>query len=65
MPSKGLIELPTAEAESFARRFDLGALERPFLDDPFPYYHALRRFAPLKRLPDGSVFLSRYAAPRA
>jgi cytochrome P450 len=39
----------------------LASLERAFLDDPFPYYHALRRFAPLKRLPDGSVFLSRYA----
>lgn len=36
-------------------------MERTFLDDPFPYYHALRRFAPLKRLADGSVFLSRYA----
>ncbi len=36
-------------------------MERAFLDDPFPYYHALRRFAPLKRLADGSVFLSRYA----
>jgi cytochrome P450 len=39
----------------------LASLERAFLDDPFPYYHALRRFAPLKRLPDGSVFLSRHA----
>jgi alkylation response protein AidB-like acyl-CoA dehydrogenase len=57
----GLIELPADEAEAFARRFDLAALEPAFLDDPFPYYHALRRFAPLKRLPDGSVFLSRYA----
>ena len=37
------------------------ALEPSFLDNPFPYYHALRRFAPVKRLPDGSVFLSRYA----
>jgi len=49
------------EARAFAGRFDLATLERDFLDDPFPYYHALRRFAPLKRLPDGSVFLSRYA----
>ena len=53
--------MPEDEAQAFARRFDLAALERAFLDDPFPYYHALRRFAPLKRLPDGSVFLSRYA----
>ena len=57
----GLIELPLDEAEAFARRFDLARLEPAFLDDPFPRYHALRRFAPVKRLPDGSVFLSRYA----
>ncbi|HEV3494031.1 MAG TPA: cytochrome P450 [Reyranella sp.] len=53
--------MPGDEAQAFARRFDLAALEPAFLADPFPYYHALRRFAPLKRLPDGSVFLSRYA----
>jgi cytochrome P450 len=39
----------------------LAKLEPAFLDNPFPYYHALRRFAPVKRLSDGSVFLSRYA----
>jgi len=44
--------LPEDEAQAFARRFNLAALEPVFLDDPFPYYHALRRFAPLKRLPD-------------
>ncbi|CAN5456170.1 cytochrome P450 [soil metagenome] len=59
--SDGLIELPADEARAFAERFDLAALEPAFLDDPFPRYHALRRFAPLKHLPDGSVFLSRYA----
>src|SRR5258708_25596106 len=59
--TRGLIELPADEAQAFARRFDLAALEPAFLADPFPYYHALRRFAPLKRLADGSVFLSRYA----
>jgi len=59
--SDGLIELPADEARAFAERFDLTALEPAFLDDPFPRYHALRRFAPVKRLPDGSVFLSRYA----
>ncbi|TAJ39632.1 MAG: cytochrome P450 [Reyranella sp.] len=56
-----MIELTPDEARAVAGRFDLAALERAFLDDPFPTYHALRRFAPLKRLPDGSVFLSRYA----
>ncbi|MFI4998630.1 MAG: cytochrome P450 [Reyranellales bacterium] len=55
------MELPANEAEAVAGRFDLANLELAFLDDPFPRYHALRRFAPVKRLPDGSVFLSRYA----
>ncbi len=59
--SDGLIELPADEARAFAERFDLAALDPDFLDDPFPRYHALRRFAPVKHLPDGSVFLSRYA----
>ncbi len=59
--SQGLIELPADEAQAFAQRFDLAALDHAFLDDPFPGYHALRRFALVKRLPDGSVFLSRYA----
>jgi len=59
--SDGLIELPEDEARAFAERFDLATLEPALLDDPFPHYHALRRFAPVKRLPDGSVFLSRYA----
>ncbi|HZP98221.1 MAG TPA: cytochrome P450 [Reyranella sp.] len=58
---QGLIELPEDEARAFAERFDLGRLEPEFLADPFPRYHALRRFAPVKRLADGSVFLSRYA----
>ncbi len=57
----GVIELPEDEARAFAASFDLAHLTRDFLDDPFPRYHALRRFAPVKHLPDGSVFLSRYA----
>jgi cytochrome P450 len=59
--SDGLVELPADEARAFAERFNLAALDPAFLDDPFPRYHALRRFAPVKHLPDGSVFLSRYA----
>ncbi|QQS12017.1 MAG: cytochrome P450 [Rhodospirillales bacterium] len=57
----GLIELPEDAARAFAGGFDLSGLTPEFLDDPFPRYHALRRFAPVKRLPDGSVFLSRHA----
>ncbi len=61
MQNDGLIELPEDQARAFAERFDIARLEPEFLADPFPRYHALRRFAPLKRLPDGSVFVSRYA----
>ncbi len=43
-----------------ADRFDLRAVSDAFCDDPFPTYHALREHAPVKRMPDGSVFLTRY-----
>ncbi len=44
-----------------AQEFDLKHLPDDFYDDPFVYYRALREHAPIKRLPDGGVFLSRYA----
>ena len=44
-----------------AAAFDLRAATPAFLADPYPTYAALRRHAPVKRLPDGSYFLSRYA----
>ncbi|HEY1629704.1 MAG TPA: cytochrome P450 [Rhizomicrobium sp.] len=40
--------------------FDLRALPDSFYDDPFPTYRALREEEPVKRMPDGSVFLSRH-----
>lgn len=46
---------------TIARDFDLRALPADFHDDPFRYYRALREHDPVKRLPDGSVFLTRYA----
>src|ERR1051326_6457184 len=45
-------------AAAFA--FDLKRLERRFLDNPYPLYRALRRHDPIRRMPDGSYFLSRY-----
>jgi cytochrome P450 len=42
------------------RDFDLGRLSQTFLDDPYPTYRALREFAPVHKLPDGSFFLTRY-----
>jgi cytochrome P450 len=44
-----------------ADSFDLRNLPPDFTDDPFRYYRALREYAPVKRMPDGSVFLTRYA----
>jgi cytochrome P450 len=46
---------------ALAGRFDLKRLDDAFYDDPFRVYRALREHAPVKRLPDGGVFLSRYA----
>jgi cytochrome P450 len=41
--------------------FDLRRLPREFYFNPYPTYHALRDFAPVHRLPDGGIFLSRHA----
>ena len=46
---------------ALADGFEIARLTRDFLDDPFPTYHALRSHAPVKRMTDGSVFLTRYA----
>lgn len=40
--------------------FDLRKLDRDFLDDPYPVYHLLRQHDPVRRMPDGSWFLTRY-----
>jgi cytochrome P450 len=41
--------------------FDLRTLADDFYADPYPVYAALRRHAPVKRMPDGSYFLTRHA----
>ncbi len=43
------------------REFDLTHLPADFIDDPFPYYHALRTHDPVHRCPDGSLLLTRHA----
>ncbi len=48
------------EAADAAARFDLAHLPAGFYADPYPYYHALREHAPVKQMPDGSWFLTRY-----
>jgi cytochrome P450 len=51
----------TSTDAALAAAFDLRRLDDAFYDDPFAVYRALREHAPVKRLPDGGVFLSRYA----
>ena len=46
---------------ALAESFDLKRLPDAFYDDPYPTYRALREHDPVKRMADGSVFLSRYA----
>ncbi|MBX9826840.1 MAG: cytochrome P450 [Xanthobacteraceae bacterium] len=46
--------------QAVAAAFDLNALDRAFLDDPYPTYAALRAHEPVHRMADGSYFLTRY-----
>jgi cytochrome P450 len=43
-----------------ADSFDLTKLPPEFYADPYSYYRALRDHAPVKRMPDGSWFLTRF-----
>jgi len=51
----------SADAAALAAGFDLKRLPDSFYDDPFPTYRALRENEPVRRMPDGSVFLTRHA----
>jgi len=48
-------------AHAIATDFDLRALRSDFLANPYPVYDALRQNEPVRRMPDGSYFLTRYA----
>lgn len=50
----------TETPESLAANFDIEKLTPEFYADPYPTYRALRELAPLKRLPNGGYFLTRY-----
>jgi cytochrome P450 len=43
-----------------AADFNLSRLPADFYVDPYPYFHALRTYAPVKAMPDGCVLLTRY-----
>jgi len=48
------------QAAETIQGFDLSRLGPAFLSDPYPTYRVLREYAPVRRLPDGSFFLTRY-----
>ena len=48
-------------AEEIAEGFDLRALPADFYSNPYPVYRVLRETQPVRRMPDGSFFLTRYA----
>jgi cytochrome P450 len=45
---------------AIAESFNLQQLPAGFHEDPYPIYRALREHAPIKLMPDGSYFLTRY-----
>ena len=49
-----------AHAREIAAAFDLAHLPNDYYANPYPYYRALREHVPVKRMPDGSFFLTRY-----
>jgi cytochrome P450 len=52
----------TAErAQTIARDLDLRDLPADFYANPYPVYAALRQTQPVRRMPDGSYLLTRYA----
>jgi cytochrome P450 len=48
-------------AREIAASFDLRALPADFYANPYPVYALLRETEPVRRMPDGSYFLTRYA----
>ena len=49
-----------ANARELAANFDIEKLTAEFYADPYPIYRALREHEPVKLLPNGSYFLTRY-----
>jgi cytochrome P450 len=49
-----------ASARELAADFDIEKLTAEFYADPYPTYRALREHEPVKRMPNGSYFLTRY-----
>ena len=50
----------TGNGRELADNFDLERLTPEFYANPYPTYRALREIDPVKRLPNGAIFLTRY-----
>jgi cytochrome P450 len=50
----------TESLRELAANFDIEKLTPEFYANPYPTYRALREFEPVKRLPNGGYFLTRY-----
>ena len=50
-----------ARAQEIAATFDLRDLPADFYANPYPVYDVLRETEPVRRMPDGSYFLTRHA----
>ena len=53
--------MPPGRAREIVSSFDLRSLPADFYANPYPVYKLLRESEPVKRMPDGSCFLTRYA----
>ena len=48
------------DARELSANFDIEKLTPEFYANPYPTYRALREYEPVKRMPNGSYFLTRY-----
>ncbi len=53
--------MTAARAEAIAASFDLRALPDDFYANPYPVYAWLQQHDPVRRMPDGSFFITRHA----
>jgi cytochrome P450 len=56
----GVAQFSAEQASAAARAFDLKRLPPDFIDDPFPYYRALREHDPVHRMPNGAYLITRW-----
>tara|TARA_Y100001968_G_scaffold328680_1_gene376338 strand:+ start:1002 stop:2252 length:1251 start_codon:yes stop_codon:yes gene_type:complete len=52
----GIVEVGEKEIAAF----DIVSLDRDFYENPYPVFHALRRYAPVHKMPSGAWFLTRH-----